>query len=433
MAQATMRLATEGGRKLPRKVHLGKRFIESIPTPADGQRVTIYDDIVPGLCIRVTPTARSFYLYRKVNGHPMRLKLGTFPALVVENARKAAQRHLGAIAGGKDPREEKRAINASMTLSQLWKRWQDEYAKPRHRPRTLLTDENRYATCLERWKNRKVASIREADVRNLHGDLAKEKGQTTANRAVQLLRRLFNFARIQPNPAGNRAVSFFPEKTRDRFLLPNELPRFFAAMEKEPNQTLKDFFYACLYTGQRRSNVQSMRWEEIDLEAKTWTIPGSKTKNGEPHRVHLAAPMLDLLKRREADGEKKVKDGDERYARGYVFPCYRVDSKCPHLNEPKAAWKRLLTRANLKDLRIHDLRRSLGSWAAMTGASLPIIGKVLGHLDQTSTAIYARLDLDPARLAQEAAVQAMQQVVQKAAQEQKAKTRKEKKAKPQKR
>jgi integrase len=65
--------------------------------------------------------------------------------------------------------------------------------------------------------------------------------------------------------------------------------------------------------------------------------------------------------------------------------------------EPKTAWKRILTRAGIQDLRIHDLRRTLGSWQAATGASLPIIGKSLGHKSLGATQIYARLNLDPVR------------------------------------
>ena len=88
----------------------------------------------------------------------------------------------------------------------------------------------------------------------------------------------------------------------------------------------------------------------------------------------------------------------------WVFPSY---GKTGHLVEPKKAWNRLLDRAEISDLRIHDLRRTLGSWQAATGASLPVIGKSLGHKNQATTAIYARLDLDPVRQAVNTATAAM--------------------------
>jgi len=418
MTQAVLKLATQYRRQVPGKVHLSKRWIESLRPSADGVRKVIYDDAVPGLCLVVNATSKSFYVYRRVSGHPMRLRLGGFPELTVEQARKLAQKCLGEIAEGNDPREQRRAVKDSDTLGEIWRRWKEEYAASRHTPKTRLTDENRYVTCLERWKNRKIGSIRETDVRALHADLAKERGKVTANRAVQLLRRLFNFSRLRPNPAGGRAVSFFPEQSRERFLLPDELPSFFKALDEEPNETLRDFLYACLWTGQRRGNVASMRWDELDRKEAVWVIPGSKTKNHNPHRVHLAAPMLKLLKRRWEESEAAIARGDTRYTHGYVFPTYRYDAKKPHLAEPKSAWDRLLNRAGLKDLRIHDLRRSFGSWAAMTGASALIIGKALGHLDPSSTAIYARLNLDPVRAAVDAATGAMQKVVETAKQKQ---------------
>jgi integrase len=75
--------------------------------------------------------------------------------------------------------------------------------------------------------------------------------------------------------------------------------------------------------------------------------------------------------------------------------------------EPWACWRRILKRAGLANLRIHDLRRSLGSWQAIGGASLPVIGKSLGHTQASTTQIYARLSMDPVRSSVEAATDAM--------------------------
>ncbi len=75
--------------------------------------------------------------------------------------------------------------------------------------------------------------------------------------------------------------------------------------------------------------------------------------------------------------------------------------------EPKARWRELLRRAKIRDFRLHDLRRTLGSWQAATGASLLVIGKTLGHKRPETTAIYARLDLEPVRKALTAATRAL--------------------------
>ena len=136
-----------------------------------------------------------------------------------------------------------------------------------------------------------------------------------------------------------------------------------------------------------------MRWEELNLARATWIIPAEKSKSGEAVHVALTPPVLRILK------ERKLNSISE-----WIFP---GTGRSGHLVEPKSAWKRILKRAGLTDLRLHDLRRTLGSWQAATGASLPIIGKSLGHKSLQATQIYARLNLDPVRDAVNTATNAM--------------------------
>ena len=135
-----------------------------------------------------------------------------------------------------------------------------------------------------------------------------------------------------------------------------------------------------------------MRWQDINFHRATWKIP--ETKNGMSHLIPLSHQALSILQERY---EAKHNE--------WVFPSQT--SKSGHLEEPKSAWKRILQRANLEDLRLHDLRRTLGSWQAATGANSYIIGKSLGHKTQQATAIYARLNIDPVRESVEKATQAM--------------------------
>ena len=132
-----------------------------------------------------------------------------------------------------------------------------------------------------------------------------------------------------------------------------------------------------------------MKWSQIDFAGRIWFIP--ETKNGTAHMVPLAKEALAVLQRRRETCT--VWDG-------YVFP---APSKYGHLVYPQSGWRRILKRAGISGLRLHDLRRTLGSWQAATGASLPIIGKTLNHKSPASTAIYARLSVEPVRKAVEAA------------------------------
>ena len=190
------------------------------------------------------------------------------------------------------------------------------------------------------------------------------------------------------NPA--QGVKKFKEISRERFLAGDELPRFFKALEEE--NTLADFFMLGILTGARKGNLLAMRWQDINFDQATWRIP--ETKNGSSHLVPLSPEAIHVLKNRF-----KLKESD------WVFPS--ATSKSGHLEEPKSAWKRILMRAELQDLRLHDLRRTLGSWQAATGANSYVIGKSLGHKTQQATAIYARLNIDPVRASVEKATSAM--------------------------
>ncbi len=123
-----------------------------------------------------------------------------------------------------------------------------------------------------------------------------------------------------------------------------------------------------------------MRWDEIHLLRGEWRII---TKGKQPQTVTLSPDVLEILIERQ-----------KRSCSEWVFPGI---GKTGHLVEPKGAWKRIVNQAGLADMRIHDLRRTLGSWQAKNNSSLLVIGKSLNHKSTKSTDIYARLDLDPVR------------------------------------
>jgi integrase len=172
------------------------------------------------------------------------------------------------------------------------------------------------------------------------------------------------------------------------------LGKFFAALHREPSQAMQDFFFLALLTGARRGNVASMTWDDVNLEWRLWRIPGTVAKSGEPIVVPLVPAAVEVLQRRRMGANGSL----------WVFPSR---GKTGHIVEVKGAWKRILTAAGLPDVRPHDLRRTLGSWQAIGGASLPIIGRSLGHSQPSTTQVYARLQLDPVRASVTAATDAM--------------------------
>ncbi len=374
------------------KINFTKRSLEALPPPQDDKRATYYDKKTPGLTLRVTATnTKSFVLYRRVQGSPQRVTLGRFPSMTVDQARAKIAEINAQIVEGKNPNEEKRAVRDEIKLGDLFKLYLEQHAKLHKK--SWGKDESQFNQYLKKWGSKKLSSIRRSDIQNLHSKTGKESGLFAANRLLSLLHTLFNKAIDWGWEGSNPAhgVKKFKERSRERFLEADELPQFFKALGEEPNQIARDYFLISLLTGARRDNVLSMRWDQINLERETWTIPITKT--GDPHTLPLVTTALSILETRKAESSSP-----------WVFP---GTGKTGHLVEPKKAWGRILKRAEIENLRIHDLRRSLGSWQAATGANLSIIGKTLAHKNVSTTAIYARLNLDPVKESMKKATDAM--------------------------
>lgn len=375
------------------RVGLTMKRCAELPCPAGKERCYYHDTQMPALCLCVTRAgSRTFYVCRRVNGKPARMRVGRFPDLTLDLARKEAQRINGEVAVGNDPQAAKRAARDEPTLQQLFDYYLEHHAKPHKK--SAPEDERMFRVYLSPWAKRRLSSIQRTDVQALHTKLGKENGIYVANRVRSLLCYVFNFGPDLGWKGVNPAVGIkaYQEQSRERFLQPAEMPRFLEAVEIEADRKFRDYFLCCLFTGARRSNVAAMRWEEINFEFGTWTIP--KTKNGQAVTLPLVPTVVEILRFRE-----KGRDGSP-----WVFPGKGKDG---HVTAPKETWRRILKRAGLENFRVHDLRRTFGSWQAATGASLPIIGKSLGHKGHSATQVYARLELDPVRAAVQAATSAM--------------------------
>jgi integrase len=382
------------------KINFAKATLASLPLPKAGERNTYHDTKVNGLQLRVTSNGvRTFSVFRwvKSDAKPERITLGRHsggrdPGMTVDQARTAAITINGQIAEGKNPNDARRESRAEMTLEQLYEEYMARCAAHNRRPDK---PKKHYRLYLSHWGKRKLSSIRAHDVQALHSHIGEKNGKVTANIALKLLHVMFNKAinewRIWKGDNPAHGLKKFPEPSRDRFLQSDELPRFFKAVSKEKNSMMRDFVLLSLMTGARRSNVQEMAWDDVNFERAEWRV--QQTKNGTPQTIPLTQDAIRILEARKPP--KPI---------GFVFP---GTGKTGHLVEPKGAWKRILKNAEIEDLKIHDLRRTLGSWQAATGANLSVIGKTLHHKSVSTTAIYARLSLDPVRSAMETAGAAM--------------------------
>ena len=347
-----------------------------------------WDDKVPGLGARVYPSGKRSYLidYRDADGLKRRSVLGPANVMALAQARDKAREQLSALRmTGADPLKEKRAAQL-----QRWGDYRKSYIQHiEKKGNKAWKDQDRLLERMTaRWDSRNIGSISRQDVAALHHKIGTDQPGRPgtpylANRLLSYLSHAFNIAvdiasypEQNPNPA--RRIKRFKETSRRRRVELEELPTLFAAIEAEPNRVAANYLKLILFTGMRRSEALSARWRYWDKTRKVLVLPD--TKQGEPHAVPLNTLAVELLK-----GIKRTRGNP------YIFA---TDSG--HLVNPDKAWRRIRVSAGMPDLRIHDLRRSVGSLMAESNKSLHIIGAVLGHKKPATTAIYARLGHKPA-------------------------------------
>jgi integrase len=389
----------------PIRQRLTKRTIEAIRAPADGSRAVVLDSDVKGFCIRVTAGARVFYLVRKISGRTQRIRIGAYPDIAPEAARKIAEQLNGEVAQGKDlaaeRRSRRRPNRTDPTLGELFDHTLEQHWKPT--ARTWKEQKRLFETYTPKsWKARRLSSLSKIDVLERHRTIGKQNGPYVANRWRGVLHRLFEVAAEDFDfAAGNpvRKVKPFGEQERERFVTPEELPRLFDAIDAAPDVRVADFLRLGLLTGARKSSILRMRFADVDLARAVWTIPAGDSKNKSPVHVPLVAEAVEVIRSRSVAAK----------GREFVFPGRYGKGPLIDVRKPVAA---VFKAAGFEDVRLHDLRRTFGSWQAMGGSSELLIGKSLGHRDTRSTAVYARLTMDPVRKSVERATDAMREVVQ---------------------
>ena len=388
----------------PVRKRLTKRTIEAIPVPPAG-RTVVFDQDVRGFYLETTSSgARSFYLYRKVNGRPRRVRLGGYPDLAPEAARKMVQKIAGEIAEGRDPNAERRrrrqADRTDPTLGEVLAHTVEHHWKPNCR--TWAHMERLFEANSSTWKSRRLSAVTKVDVLEKHRRLGKENGHYLANRWRGVLHRLFEVAIEDFDFAGGnpvRKVKPFAEHERERFVTPEELPRLFDAIDAAEDVRIADFLRLALLTGARKTALMRMRFADVDLGRAVWTIPPADSKNGSPVHVPLVPEAVEVIRSRLVAAGGRV----------WVFPGRHGKE---HLKDVRKPLAKVFKAARFEDVRLHDLRRTFGSWQAANGSSELLIGKSLGHRNTRSTAVYARLTLDPVRQSVERATEAMREVVQ---------------------
>ena len=371
---------------------LTKRAVEAI-TPTD-KPVFVWDEQMPGFGVKVLPNGQRRYLvkYRVGTGRtaPQRwYMIGTHGAITLDQARESAQQVLAAVARGEDPQKTKLDLRSAPTLADLWKRYETEHM-PRKKSSSIINDVQKWKDYIEpRIGCRKIADVDRNDISRLHSSLNETPYQ--ANRVVALLSMLFNLAegwgmrQDGTNPC--RHVKKFPEEPRQRYLTTAEIERLGDALRDGlATQSETPYMVAAvrllLLTGARLNEILTTEWEWVDLERCVIELPDSKTGRKPLFLGDAAVQVLrDLLALPGADTNAFVIHG-------------RVKGQ-PLVNLTKP-WKRICDRAGLPGVRLHDLRHTAASIGVGQGMGLPIIGRLLGHTQASTTQRYSHVDIDPA-------------------------------------
>ena len=383
---------------------LTKKKIDAARYEGDGTSWDVRPDgTIPGLWLRLYPSgAKSFVLRYRHGGRVRYYVLGRYGVLTLEQARKKARRLLGQVADGLDPLSEKRrkAEEArrkeaeGVTVAEFADRWLEDYAKA-HR-RTWPEDKRRIETRIKPALGRlALASVTSGDVAKLHAEIGRT-AKVEANRVAQLLRALYNAALAwgvlptgHANPAavsrspylgGNSNVRTFRERSRERYVRPDEMPALLEAIEREENAEGRAVLKLLLLTGCRKREILGARWEDVDLKRGELRLPEAKEGG---RTVRLPADAVEILK------------GLPRGSSRYLFPS-RFDPEKPR-RDIKRSWDRVREAAGLEDVTVHDLRRTVGAWLASSGTSELVIQDVLGQTSAEAVRIYARIADESAR------------------------------------
>jgi integrase len=352
-------------------MRLTVKNVEAVRPGAD--RREIPDSHMPGLYLIVQPSgARSWAVRYRHHGQSRKHTLGSYPAVDLKTARVLASKALRTVAEGRDPGREKTLARAAKadSVDRIVDNFLERHVRRSNRPRTAQETERLLRQhVLPRWRGRMIHEITRRDVLDILDRVVDGGAPIAANRVLAAVRKFFKWCIARDVIAASPCAGVNPptaERARDRVLFDDELRLVWQAADKLGG-TFGPLVKLLALTGQRRDEVARMRWEEIDIENRLWTLPAERTKNNQPHEVPLSKAALAILERVPRTKESPfvfTTNGGASPASGYSKNKRRLDALLP---------------AGMPSWRLHDLRRTCASGMARLGVNLPVIEKVLNH------------------------------------------------------
>lgn len=372
------------------RTKLTRKIVESL---LPGTKAYIcWDTEVPKLHVKVTPQGQRSYLvwYRTKDHQERRPKIGDHGEITVEQARRQAQEILGDVARGLDPSAALKTRRAALTVSLLADRYLADHADIYNKPR--IRDEYRRLVTKHIKPTlgaMKAAAVARSDIDRLHKSLRSTPYE--ANRTLAVLSKMFNLAEvwgIRPDGSNpTRRLQRYPEKKRSRFLSDEEMARLGRGLSRLEVEmpTLASAMNAVrllALTGCRLSEILGLRWEHVDLGQRMIHIADGKTGSRDQDIGAPAAALLASIARKDANP--------------WVFPAGNATG---HLSVSylEKAWQRIRAATALVDVRLHDLRHTVGTYAGQAGANAFLVRDKLGHKTLAMTGRYVERDRHPLR------------------------------------
>lgn len=363
-------------------VRLTKTLVDRLPLPEAGQAF-LRDADLKGFGVRVTASGtKSFIVEKRVNGRVRRMTVGRFGELTVEQARKQAVQLLGKVATGVDPVAERRKAEAqSVTLGQVFSAF-IEARKHNLRENTVRDYANVMRVVFVDWQRKPMTAISRQMVAKRHREVSANRGEAYSNLAFRVLRAVLNFAVAtyddgQGNPVfGSNPVAVLSQtrawnrpKRRQTVIKAHQLPAWYAAVQAlkappalESATMAADLLRLLLFTGLRKQEALTLRWEHVDLAGRTFTIPDPK--NYHPLTLPMSDYLVSLFREREA-----------ARVNGYVFPGRDGEG---HLVEPKRQVQQVAANSGVP-FTLHDLRRTFITVAEGVDIPLFAIKRLVNH------------------------------------------------------
>ena len=361
-----LKLTKSGVEKLP-------YYLPSPQQPKKNQEL-FWDTELVGFGLRVTGTSKTYIVEKRVNRRTVRARIGRHNQIPTDKARKMAQKLIYEMTDGKDVNARKQAIQGeSITLQQAF----DEFLEKRDlKERTVWDYQRAMNISFKIWKRKRIIDVTREMVSRHYTKLGDQIGKAQANQSMRFLRSLINFAAgqyengdgkplIKDNPVSiiTQTKTWYRVERRQTIIKNHDLASWFEAVDSLNGDLVKDYLKVLLFTGLRRQEAMKLRWDQVNLKAKTLTVIDTKNRN--PLTLPFGTFILKLLK----DRKSKATDSP------FVFP---GSGKTGHLVESKYQTAQVTKESGIK-FCLHDLRRVFINTAESLDISSYAVKQLVNH------------------------------------------------------